>query len=189
MNNSMSLSVVTALVASVTANAFPATVAATENCAPLVQISFLEGAPVDRFIIKNSSEEFEISAMEINLASSRGRLIFDTINGGAGVEVFQPYKTVAGSARLAQAVSVSDGSENVGVRFESFPAGADYTFSIDVDDRLTASELGQIRVSGSEMEGAQASFDLVGKKGVAKRVTTSFGKDNEANVRNTACSS
>ncbi|WP_162798442.1 hypothetical protein [Sulfitobacter sp. SK012] len=37
---------------------------------------------------------------------------------------------------------------------------AEAVFSIDSDDRLTTSDLGQIRVTGGEMAGAAAMFEL-----------------------------
>ena len=39
-------------------------------------------------------------------------------------------------------------------------AGASITFTIDADDRLTASDLGKIRVSGSEMQGTVVTLTI-----------------------------
>jgi hypothetical protein len=39
-------------------------------------------------------------------------------------------------------------------------AGASISFTIDVDDRLTASDLGQIRVSGSEIQGTVVTLTI-----------------------------
>lgn len=160
---------------------------AKESCDDLVTIHFEEGAPVDTFMIRNRSENLAISAVHIDLSRSSGRLIFDTTSGGDGVDVFQPYKTVSGSAKIAEPVSVGDGAQQISIRFESFPAGSDYTFSIDVDDQLTASELGQTRISGGEMEGAVANLDLVGDNEVSRRVTARFGKSNVARLKHDDC--
>jgi hypothetical protein len=56
--------------------------------------------------------------------------------------------------------------------------GGRAAFSIDVDDRLTASDLGQIRVTGGEMEGALALFEAVD----GQIVTAVFNADNRAQV-------
>ena len=39
-------------------------------------------------------------------------------------------------------------------------AGASISFTIDADDRLTASDLGKIRVSGSEMQGTVVTLTI-----------------------------
>ena len=77
--------------------------AASENaCSDYIKVSFAEGAPVDKFKIENQSKNWQIKTMDIDLSSSKGRLIFDTISGGKGVEVFQPYQSVSGSAKHFQ---------------------------------------------------------------------------------------
>lgn len=157
------------------------------GCEGSVIISFMEGAPVDKFRIENRSDIWQISTVEINLASSKGRLIFDTTPGGKGVDVFQPYKEVSGSAKIISASKIADGSDAVTLRFERFAKGETYTFSIDVDDQLTSSELGQIRISGSEMELAKANFSLIASDGQAKNISASFDKDNKAIVNDPAC--
>jgi hypothetical protein len=77
-----------------------------------------------------------------------GKLIFDTQNGGIGVEVFQPFQSADAT------LDVADGAEGLRMPLSGLAGNASTNFTIDVDDRLTASELGQIRVSGSEMQGA-----------------------------------
>ena len=58
-----------------------------------IVVNFVESAPKDRFVIKNTGEyDFENLIVEIDLTSSVGRLIFDTTGNGAGVEVFQPFE-------------------------------------------------------------------------------------------------
>ncbi len=63
---------------------------------------------------------------------------------------------------------VQDGSDRLELAFTRFESGQRFVFSIDVDDRLTASDLGQIRVSGPEMAGALLSV-VVGPTGGAGR--------------------
>lgn len=135
------------------------------GCKDYISVVFREGAPVDKFKIKNQSKNWKIKTMDIDLSSSQGRLIFDTISGGKGVEVFQPYQSVSGSARLATFALVEDGADAVKLNFEKFSSGDSYTFSIDVDDQLTASDLGQIRVTGEEIAKAKAIFMIVNSDG------------------------
>jgi hypothetical protein len=51
-------------------------------------------------------------------------------------------------------------------------------FSIDVDDRLTGSDLGQIRVTGGEMAGAAAIFETTD----GRRTKAVFDTQNRAQV-------
>lgn len=133
----------------------PLSHANAETCGVDIQARFIEGAPRDSFVIENrSSIATEIASLTLNMRPSAGRLIFDTESGGVGVDVFQVYRGEDGDAVLARAPTVKDGDDRLTLDFDSFGAGQTYRFSIDVDDRLTNSELGQIRVSGSEMQGA-----------------------------------
>ena len=116
---------------------------------------FIESAPRDRFEIRNDSSAGQrIQRLTLDLSPSAGKLIFDTIEGGTGVEVFQPFRVETGEARLRGSPVIQDGSERLTLDFTRFEPGQRFVFSIDVDDQLNASDLGQIRVSGREMEGA-----------------------------------
>lgn len=141
-----------ALVSPVAATAQAAT------CGVDLQVRFVEGAPVDRFVITNRSDQtYPLSEVAFDLAASQGRLIFDTKSGGAGVEVFQPFVST-----LAD-VDVRDGATGLRIPMDGLEGGTEVSFTIDVDDQLTASELGQIRVSGSEIAGAQVVFAMNGR--------------------------
>ncbi len=130
--------------------------AAAETCGVNIHARFVEGAPRDRFVIENkSTASLEIASLELDLRPSLGRLIFDTENGGDGVEVFQLFRTETGDATLDAQPTIKDGDDRMALAFTSFGAGQRYQFSIDVDDRLKNSDLGQIRVSGGEMQGAE----------------------------------
>jgi len=168
----------------------PPSHSASLSCNETIEISFAEGAPVDIFTIENRSKFWNVVAVEIDLSGSKGNLIFDTSAGGQGVDVFQPYKSVSGSAIIAGEIEVKDGSEKITIAFDRFAQGQTYAFSIDVDDRLAASELGQIRVSGSEIEMAMVTFDVEAAQGeTAARKQAFFGKDNRALVNDRSCSS
>ena len=128
------------------------------TCGADLQVRFIEGAPVDRFVISNGADEaYPLTQVAFDLTASQGRLIFDTKSGGAGVEVFQPFVS-----DVAQ-VNVRDGATGLRIPMDGLDAGASVSFTIDVDDQLTTSELGQIRVSGSEIAGAQVVFAMNGR--------------------------
>lgn len=116
-------------------------------------LRFIEGAPRDRFELVVGAQA--LHAVSVDLRGSAGRLIFDTERGGTGVDVFQPLRDEGGT----DGGTVADGAEVLRVVLRGASAGARAAFSIDVDDRLAASELGQIRVTGGEMAGAMALFE------------------------------
>ncbi len=125
-----------------------------------VGVTFREGAPRDRFTVTNDNTTANITAVEIDLNGSAGRLIFDTIAGGSGVEVFQPYRSETDGTGLIGAPVVADGATSLALRFDNFGPGQSYTFSIDVDDRLTQSDMGQIMVSDREIDGTIVRVSL-----------------------------
>jgi hypothetical protein len=150
--------------------ALPLWAQAAPGCVREVSLVFTESAPRDRFEIRNDSSPGQrIQRLTLDLSPSAGRLIFDTTEGGTGVEVFQPFRTEPGEARLSRLPVVDDGSDRITLDFTRFEPGQRFRFSIDVDDRLTTSDLGQIRVSGREMEGAllTAEFGARGATGGA----------------------
>jgi hypothetical protein len=105
------------------------------------------------------------------------------------VEVFQPYQSVSGNAELSTVALVEDGSDAINLDFKKFSGGDSFTFSIDVDDQLTASELGQIRVTGGEMAQAKAVFLIENPDGSTVKKTASFNNQNEALLKLTGCQS
>jgi len=119
-----------------------------------IEVRFIESAPTDRFVITNTGGcdqgPLEVT---IDLSNSAGKLIFDTTATGAGVEVFQPFRQSDETIAL-KGGTVSDGDQTIGLALSGLPAGGTTGFTIDVDDTLKNSALGQIRVSGSEISGA-----------------------------------
>lgn len=135
--------------------ALPALAQASPACVHGVSMAFTESAPRDQFEIRNDSSAGQhILRLTLDLTGSAGRLIFDTIEGGTGVEVFQPFRIESGDAKLKSPPVIQDGSNRLILEFSRFEPGQRFGFSIDVDDTLPASDLGQIRISGREMEGA-----------------------------------
>lgn len=85
------------------------TLATETPCEQSLSASFIESAPRDRFQFTNlSSDQWLIKTIAIDLAGSAGQLIFDTREGGDGVEVFQQYQTESGSATVAQVTQPED---------------------------------------------------------------------------------
>ena len=129
-----------------------------------VEVSFRESAPKDSFMFKNSSQCDLVDVLiEVDLTDSAGRLIFDTTSTGAGVEVFQPFEVKQGNMSLSSSASVLDGDTTLAVQMEFIKAGETVSFTIDVDDTLAKSELGNIRVSGAEIEGGAVNISILGK--------------------------
>lgn len=120
-----------------------------------VEVTFVESAPKDRFVLHNTSQcALNGLTVHLDLSNSVGRLIFDTTATGAGVEVFQPFEVKKGNLKLISASEVKDGDSTLSLSIQSIAANDSVSFTIDVDDTLTQSELGNIRVSGSEITNA-----------------------------------
>jgi hypothetical protein len=135
-------------------------------------LRFVESAPRDRFELVVGGQA--LSAVSVDLRGSAGRLIFDTASGGTGVEVFQPLRDEGGT----DAGDVADGADVVRVVLQDARPGTRAAFSIDVDDRLPVSALGQIRVTGGEMAGASAIFETAD----GQQFTAVFDTQNRAQV-------
>ena len=118
-----------------------------------IDVAFIEGAPKDRFVIKNTSScELNNLTVDIDLTSTVGRLIFDTTSSGAGVEVFQPFEVTKGAIKVISSDGVKDGDNKLSISIQSLPASQYVSFTIDVDDTLVKSSRGNIIISGSEIE-------------------------------------
>lgn len=125
-----------------------------------LNMTFRESAPKDSFTLSNDGAcDLGPMVVTLDLSSSAAGLIFDTTASGAGVEVFQPLDIVEGKTLLASVPDIKDGMNTLQLNLTGFPIGAKVAFTIDVDDTLTQSDLGQIRVSGSEISGAQLIAD------------------------------
>lgn len=142
-----------------------------------VSVRFIESAPKDRFIIENTSScSFDNVLFTVDLSETAGQLIFDTTASGAGVEVFQPFETVAGQLELVSSNDVNDGDTGLTVRIADLQPGSRAGFSIDVDDTLTSSELGMIRVTDSEISGGLVRIEHADQPAV----TATFDSDSNA---------
>ena len=130
-----------------------------------IEVSFREGAPVDRFVLTNRGTcPLAAARITIDLRNSAGELIFDTTATGAGVEVFQPFRVVRGGEFLLTAPIVMDSAQQVTLDLADMPASEVIEITTDLDDTLGERE---ITVSGSEFFGTRL---LVGFKGMTRSI-------------------
>ena len=142
-----------------------------------IEVSFKDGAPKDKFELKNTSQcNVQSIELTIDLSKSLGRLIFDTTASGKGVEVFQPFEVVIGQIKQNKDSQVSDGGEKLSLEIKEIEPNGFASFTIDVDDTLTTSELGNIRVTDNEIAGALVMIDIKGKG----TVTATFDENGKA---------
>ena len=117
-----------------------------------ISVTFIEGAPKDRFVISNATCETGPMRVTIDLRPSAGALIFDVTGAGAGVEVFQPFELVSGGAQVTAAPNVLDGDQILTLELASLGPDADVSFTIDLDDTIQSRE---ITVASSELSGTR----------------------------------
>jgi hypothetical protein len=121
-----------------------------------VQVQFVEGAPKDRFIIKNLGDcDLGVAEFTIDFTASKGGLIFDVTNTGAGVEVFQPFEVTAGAQYLTALPRISDGDQRATLSMTGLGQNETIAFTIDVDD---TNETREITVTDGEIRGASVSL-------------------------------
>ena len=120
-----------------------------------LEVRFIESAPKDSFVITNLGEcNLNEFVLTIDLTDSTGKLIFDTTETGAGVEVFQPFEVVKGNIELVSSDFVNDGDKILSLQINELAGNSSSSFTIDLDDTLVNSALGMIRVTGSEIANA-----------------------------------
>lgn len=126
-----------------------------------VRVLFREGAPTDRFEIRNTGGcPLGPMTLRLDLSESSGGLIFDTSASGPGVQVYQPFELVAGAELVRAFSDVRDGGRSVELLLTGLHARQEVAFTIDVDDTLVASPWGQTQVAGSEIKGAEVAIDF-----------------------------
>ena len=90
---------------------------------------------------------------------------------------------------ISNVALVEDGADAINLNFEKFSSGESFTFSIDVDDQLTTSQLGQIRVTGGEMAQAKAVFLIENADGSQLKKEALFDDKNKAVLKSENCNS
>ncbi|MFD0916038.1 aggregation factor core [Pseudahrensia aquimaris] len=145
-----------------------------------LRVKFDEGAPKDRFTIRNAGKcTIKDAQITVDLSGSKSGLIFDVTSAGAGVEVFQPLDIVAGRQSLSKIPKVRDGDKKIVFDVRELSAGKSLAFTIDVDDTVGTRE---ITVSGSEIEGAGVRF-----KGAEMSGFGNFSTNARAVVKTPSC--
>ena len=156
-------------------------------CGPEVVIRFIDSGP-DLFIIENNSlEAWTLLSLEFRAEHSAGRVVFDTDFGGAGASEPQQFETVDGEVGLMQAPVVADGAEELTLHFANFAPGRKFVFSIDLDDRLANSAMGQAYVTGDEIAGAEVTGLFTHPRIGEGRAQGTFGTDGMAHLRGATC--
>jgi hypothetical protein len=149
----------------------------SENAYANIEVTFIEGAPKDKFVLNNTREcNLQDVTLKVDLSESEGRLIFDTTAMGKGVEVFQPFEVTKGQITLTSAEKVNDGDTPLSLNIKTIQAKDSVSFTIDVDDTLAESQLGNIRVTGTEVINASVTIDAKDNN----TLTASFDKNGKA---------
>lgn len=144
-------------------------------CGPRLVVEYTDDGP-DVFLIRNlSGEGWSLDTLTIDLTGSSGDLVFDTDFGGEGAGSPSTFATIPGaSARLLSMTPASDGGRVLALRFSGFAPEGHFTVSLDVDDRLPNSALGQTYVTGEEMAGARTLARFLGPTGQPADVSAIF---------------
>lgn len=145
-----------------------------------IEVIFREGAPKDRFTIRNTGScDLQQATILIDLSASAAGLVFDTTSAGAGVEVFQPLEITDGKQYLTQIPQVVDGDQSVALEVNDFSTDSVISFTIDVDDTIGQRE---ITVSNSEISGAQIRLE-----GEGTMLQANFGPSARAEIADSVC--
>lgn len=143
-----------------------------------VRVLFQEGAPKDRFEIRNTGGcPLGPMTLTLDLTASAGGLIFDTAAEGPGVQVYQPLEVVQGAALLRVLPSVQDGGRSIALTLRDLLPREGVAFTIDVDDTLVSSPLGQTQVAGSEIKGAAVAIAFDGSAAALPPVEAQFDRN------------
>jgi hypothetical protein len=150
-----------------------------EACGPRVELEFYESDGGDVFKIHNKSQKpWSVASVVLSLVATRGRVVFDTADGGAGTSMYYPFHPGAGDVGFVGATPVGDGDRALALKFSDFGPGKTFTFTVDVDAK-SESGIDLPMVSDADMEGATGEAEMV--KGADKlRATGTFGRQGKA---------
>ncbi|OIQ46280.1 MAG: aggregation factor core protein MAFp3, isoform C [Roseobacter sp. MedPE-SW] len=126
-----------------------------------VKVSFIEGAPKDRFVIANSGHcDLASTIVRIDLSTAASGLVFDVTDSGAGVEVYQPFDLVSGKQVVQHYSEIADGDTTVTLELDHLASGQSVEFTIDIDD--TSGRIETI-IAGNEILGAEVTVTMLGQ--------------------------
>lgn len=151
----------------------------TPGCGPRVLVEYTDDDP-DFFIVKNRSPAgWNLKALAIDLTRTTGDLVFDPDDGGPGVGGAASFFAAENApVKLTGTLPAQDGGRSIGLRFEHFSAGLDFTFSIDLD-ALHDGE-GRTWVLPSDIRGGRVMATFTGPSGQADKVEAAFDASAEA---------
>ena len=157
-------------------------------CGPQIEILFHEDSGGDVFLIENSSEDpWVLVSLEIDLKDSKGRVIFDTEDGGLGESMHTPFAAGDDHVGLITLPEIRDGDQEVFLQFNAFGPGRYFSFVVDTDDRLEEDSWGQAHVSGPEMSGARARAIVMMHDGSRTQARGRFNAQGQAVLRGGLC--
>lgn len=166
---------------------FAPAVAHADACGPRLVATFSEGAPADRFTLTNTSDPgWSVTEVEIDLGPSRGRVIFDVTERGAGLSVYQPFEEATGTAVIANRSEVTDGDTLLTLRFSRFAPGDTFGFTIDLDDTAGFAPTVVSTDEIAEASSAPAS-PLPGARPPARASSTTTAKPIPAGWKGVSC--
>jgi len=151
----------------------------TPGCGPRVWVEYTDDDP-DYFIIKNRAPRgWTLVMLSIDLRNSAGNLVFDTHEGGPGVGSASPfYPDPLTPVRLVGTIPAQDGGRTIGLQFEEFLQGRDYTFHVDLD--AMPSSGGRTWVLSSDVKGARVLATFMGPSGQSDKIEAIFDARAEA---------
>lgn len=151
----------------------------TPGCGPRVWVEYTDD-DADYFIIKNRSPKgWTLVMLAIDLGPSAGNLVFDTEEGGPGVGGASSfYPDPISPVRLVGTVPAQDGGRTIGLQFEEFLQGRDYTFHIDLD--AIPSSGGRTWVLPSDVKGTRILATFLGPSGQREKIDAIFDARAEA---------
>ena len=170
------------------ATLFGLTINPARACGPKIEIRFMEASGGDIFIISNTSQEpWALESLTIHLTGSHGRLVFDTVDGGPGYFMPQPFGALDNEVGLIAEPHVGDGDEEVRLQFRDFGPGKSFMFVIDVDDRLELSDFGRAVISGAEIQGASGAATMTQGGDTKSQAQGQFEIDGRALLKGGLC--
>lgn len=154
--------------------------ARADACGPRLIATFIEDS-ADVFVLSNASDPgWSARRVEIDLRGSRGALIFDVTDSGAGVSGWQPYTPAGGTAVVVGPTEVTDGDRLLDMAFGRFAPGERFAFSIDLDDTLPGPT--QTWIDDDELAGAVVSAVFAGPDGREVERSATFEADSRADT-------
>jgi hypothetical protein len=150
----------------------PLLLLASPLCAD-VNIWIYDGDPYDRIRIQNTACQPLVGTLRIDLSSSSGGVIIDTVRGGPGTKDPMPVEIEQGAIKVEP---VEDGAQDITVLIGHLAENETGIVTLDFDDTRGWWPGPRIEVFGDEIAGTVATLKVLG--GVSQGVfdTTGFSR-------------